>query len=703
MPGRRSKWIATVLLLAAMGIVVGVWRSSRPRRNILVVTLDTTRADRLGCYGYHPGQTEVLDQLAAQGVVFERCYAPIPLTLPSHASMFTGLLPPEHGLRTNGRGRLPEEVPTLAARLSEWGYRTGAFVGSFVLDSLFGLDRGFEQYDDDMTGAAPAAHGIHQCRAGERVTSDALNWLEQNANRPFFCWVHLYDPHKPYDPHRDLFGDRFQEHPYDGEIAYVDSQVGRLLDFLRQRRLLKSTLVVIAGDHGESLGEHDEETHGYLVYNATLHVPLIIAGPEVAGGRRVSDMVRLVDLSPTILDWSGLPGDNSLSGRSLLPALRGASLEELSCYSESDEPYLDHGWSPLRSLIAGHWKFIQTTQPELYNLADDPRELVNLIRQEPARAKDMDATLGELIASLTLRQGVDVRLSQEQHRALASLGYVGGGHAKSGPAAQAATLPDVKEMMRPNQAVQQARDLLEERGASAAVTALEQVVQDYPDYLPARCALAEAQTTAGRPEEAIRLSEELIHEAPHLRDAWFHLGNAKSALGRYSEALEDYQKAVSLDADTSGLHYNMGMALIRLGRFEEARVRLEESLKLDPGYSLAHVGLGILFTALREPDLAREQYERALYFDSRNVEAHSNLAALLASIGMVDEAESHFRTAVQLAPSNAETHFNLGLLLLRRNRPAESVESLEQAVRLNPQHIAAAKTLEQIRARRVRP
>jgi arylsulfatase A-like enzyme len=320
--------------LSALALGLFGWRSLAvsPRPNVLLITLDTTRADRLGCYGYTPALTPAIDGLAARGVLFERAYTPAPLTLPSHASMMTGLFPPEHGLLVNGRGRLGENVSTLAEVFRDAGYDTAAFLGSFVLHSKFGLDRGFKEYDDDMTNTDPTEDGLHRQRDGIWVVDSALAWLQKRRTKPFFCWVHLYDAHAPYLAHTEDFGDRFADSPYDGGIAYVDLQVQRLVNHLEGNGLTEQTLIVVVGDHGESLGEHDEKEHGLTLYGSVLRVPWIWAGPgATSAGRRVLQPVSLIDLRPTLLETVGLGEPSRASGRSLHAALVGRPIDPESC------------------------------------------------------------------------------------------------------------------------------------------------------------------------------------------------------------------------------------------------------------------------------------------------------------------------------------------------------------------------------------
>ncbi|MBL8851835.1 MAG: sulfatase, partial [Planctomycetaceae bacterium] len=322
-PRRRLRllyWLGGLLLIA--GLVAGSWWMLAPRRpNLLLITLDTTRADRLGCYGYDGAKTPTLDALANSGARFSRAYATAPLTLPSHATMMTGLYTPEHGLRTNGKGRLHSEIPTLAESLQQAGYRTGGFVGAFVLDAEFGLNQGFDEYDADLSQSRRTDDPLHRERPGNAVVDRALAWLGADANEPFFCWVHLYDPHFVYQSHAAEFGDEFEQRPYDGELAFVDQQVQRLTGFLTSNEIAEDTLVIIVGDHGEGLGDHQEMMHGYMLYNSTLHVPWIVSWPgRIPSDVVVDEPVSLVDLMPTTLDCLGVPPPLDMTGQSLKPA-----------------------------------------------------------------------------------------------------------------------------------------------------------------------------------------------------------------------------------------------------------------------------------------------------------------------------------------------------------------------------------------------
>ena len=345
--------------------------------NLLLLTLDTTRADRLGCYGYAAAQTPALDAIAARGVRVEQAYCAVPLTLPSHVSLLTGTYPPANGIRVNGGGMLSAELPTLAEEFQIRGYRTGAFVAAWVLSATFGLDRGFDHYDDDV-GGHDGSTEIGSERPADAVCDAALDWLDRQPDVPFFAWVHFFDPHTPYAPppgYRQASAD-----PYDGEITFMDAQLGRLTAWLDERQLREKTLIVVAGDHGESFDEHGETEHGMLIYDTTLHVPLIFSFPaRLPAGTVLSTGGRLTDVFPTVADLLGWKAPPGTDGISLTPALRAGEGRFPTTYAESRYPRQSFGWAALRSLITAEWKYIDAPQPELYDRDGDAQELTNLI------------------------------------------------------------------------------------------------------------------------------------------------------------------------------------------------------------------------------------------------------------------------------------------------------------------------------------
>jgi arylsulfatase A-like enzyme/Flp pilus assembly protein TadD len=590
-------------LAAGMGLCLAFWLWPRSRPNLLLVTLDTTRADRLGCYGYELAETPHLDALANRGILFERAYAPAPMTAPSHASMMTGLWPPEHGVYTNGRIALESGIPTAAALLHQRGYTTAAFVAAFVLQAKFGLEQGFLVYDDDLSTAETRGDILHRYRDGRHVVDSAIQWLKkqrhQSSAAPFFCWVHLYDPHDPYVAHEREFGDKFRDRPYDGELAYIDRQVGRLLGVLNELGCNDRTVIVVVGDHGESLGEHGEETHGYMLHESTLRVPLIMADPRSAArGRRVADPVSLVGIFPTILELAGVTPPEPLKDRSLKPALDGNALPSQVCFSQTEEPYLQACWSPLQALTTDRWRYVRTSKPELYDLLDDPRELHNLADQRPERVAELEAELAALEARFRQRTSSRVSLSEREQRALESLGYAGGGSSRSPERPERGELPDIKDMIGRLNELHHATALLND----------------------------------GMYEEAAALLEPLAREAPRLLRAKLNLGLCRIQLGQFDEAARWLESALEIDPHSDRAHDMLGFACLKLGQLDQAAEHFQRLLELNPDSVNGHLFLGEVYQRRQQFPLAIREYEEVLRLDSGNNVARQALEALSQSV-----------------------------------------------------------------------
>ena len=589
----NRRWIG---LLALCGLMLAggvVWYvRSPPPLNVLLITLDTTRADRLGCYGYSLAKTPVLDRLAQQGVLFERAYAPVPLTLPSHASMLTGLYPPEHGLRNNGQAALPQGLPTLATELQAAGYETGAFVAAFVLDHKFGLQRGFKTYSDDLSGADPSLDGHHKYRDGSIVIDAAIRWLRPRTRKPFFCWVHLFDPHYPYLTHEDRFGAEFKDRPYDAELAYVDDEIGRLIAMLRESGALEHTLIVVVGDHGESLGEHGELSHGMTVYDATLRVPLLMVSPdEGRPGQRVAEPVSLVDLTPTVLDRLGLRPLPQASGRSLRGALRGEPLSPRPCYGETDEPYHAGHWSPLRALMSSQWKYIRSPRAELYDLLADPRELRNLATESPDELQKLEGELKAWEERMNQRLADNVALTEQERRALSGLGYAS---YRATTGEQERPLRDVKDMLPYYYKLNDAAAMMDAGRYDLAEPVLREVLAADEDYFAAHGELGRCLLKKKKYPEAVQSLRRAMQLDPGAEGVQSMLGATLLLKGDYAAAVDALELAIRLNPDQYQNHYNLGMTLEKLGRPDEAIKHYQDCLEREPNATQARQRLEFL-------------------------------------------------------------------------------------------------------------
>src|SRR5436853_1598931 len=419
---------ALVLLIACFLVLPAAFAAGNPTTNVVIVTIDTLRADHLGCYGYKHIRTPNIDALAADGVRFERAYTPVPVTLPAHTAIFTGSYPMLSGIHDFSANKLNPQQPTLASALKEHAYSTAAIIGSAVLDSRFGLNHGFDFYYDHFDFNRLLETNLDEMeRPGNVVADVALDWLSKNYQKKFFLWMHLYDPHYPYRPPAP-YSEEYRDRPYDGEIAFADAQVGRLIEFLKNKGLYQNTLIILSGDHGESLGEHGVKTHGFFIYNATLHVPLIIHLPGDMHARTVANLVNLADLMPTVLAALNIQIPAQVQGQSLLPLMSPKKEDTArSLYAETFLPRLHFNWSELRGVETETYHFIDAPKPELYDLRKDPGETHNLFAEKKAVTEEMRVRLAKLIQQYTAGQelaektGLDPALMER----LKSLGYAG--------------------------------------------------------------------------------------------------------------------------------------------------------------------------------------------------------------------------------------------------------------------------------------
>ncbi len=643
---RISALVLFALALAPLGCVAKKNTRAETRQNLLLVTIDTVRADHLGAYGDARAETPNLDRVAREGVRFDQASSAVPLTLPSHATILSGLLPPHHGLRNNGAGKFPEADATLATRLAADGFRTGAFVGSFVLDHRFGLSRGFDTYDDEIPRDPEVPAALEAERPGPAVVDRALAWLEKRDGRPFFAWVHLYDAHAPYAP-PEPFRSRHADSPYDGEIASVDFQVGRLLQWLDRSGESRSTIVAVAADHGEALGEHGELTHGFLLYEPTLHVPLLVRGPRLSPGTVIRTPVGLVDLAPTLSGLLGLSATKEkLDGRDLSAALlAGREPEAVDLYAESEYARL-FGWSGLTALRRKNLKFIDSPHPELYDLGRDGKEASNLLSRGSSRP-DLAARIAEFRRGETVPDATPDADRSEEAARLASLGYISG---RPAPAAEGRPLPDPKDMLPLFRQFEEAHWALTGGNVSAAKERLTGLVSRDP-------------------------------QNPVFLDA---LANACRKTGDLRQAIALYRRAVSASPSDAEARYNLAVALQESGRQDEAKSAIEDSLRRDSNRPESLNVLGIAAWAEGKPEDALADFDRAASLDPRAAQTQNNRGNVLRDLKRFEPAEEAYRKAIALAPGYADPWNGLGALDVERGRPREAVACFERAIALAP-------------------
>jgi arylsulfatase A-like enzyme/cytochrome c-type biogenesis protein CcmH/NrfG len=645
-----------IVILAGLAALPSTAQTTaKPALNVVLITIDTLRADHLGCYGYKQIKTPNIDGLAADGARFERAFAVVPVTLPSHSSMLTGTYPMLSGMHDFSGNKLSPLQLTLASVLKQAGYQTGAVIGAAVLDSRFGLNQGFDFYYDHFDFSRLDEANLDEMeRPGNVVADVALDWLAKNSQKKFFLWMHLYDPHFPYHP-PEPYSHEYAAQPYNGEIAFADEQVGRLLRFLKEKGIYQNTVIVLCGDHGESLGEHGEKTHGFFIYNATMHVPLIIRLPEKAAAPVVTDPVSLVDLMPTVLGAVGLEVPSQVQGRSLLWELRAErgtqTNGERILYGETYMPRIHFNWSELRGSENTKYHFIDAPRPELYDLAKDPGELHNLFTEKNAVGAEMRAKLGGMIRDysagkeLAEKTGLDPAL-MERLKALGYAGFSGG----SDPTISSRDLPDPKDRIATYELISDAIADSQHGRYQESIEKLKNVVTTEPNSVPAHYLRGLDYYKLKMFAEAVDELQKTVQLSPDYALAFFNLGMAQAHAGRIDAAILTLQKTLQLDATNFEAAFNLGVAFIQEKQLEPAEGAFRQSVTIYPDFARGHRALGETLLYQNKLDDAIAELRRAVELSPQEPIMHESLAKALAVKGLTAEADEEKRRAQQLAP-----------------------------------------------------
>ena len=628
--------IAAIVLCAACGACTRanepdtVQLPARPS-NILLITIDTLRADRVG-----RGVTPSLDALATRGVRFVNARSTAPLTLPAHASIMTGALPPRHGARLNGTP-VTNVQDTIASRLSRAGYRTGAVVGAFVLDRRFGLAHGFDDYDDKIPRDPRALDQLQAERRANLVVDAAVSWLGKTASdKPWFLWVHVYDPHAPYNAPVQREAAASIEVAYDQEVAYADREIGRLLSAIAARSDASSTAIVTLGDHGESLGDHGEMTHGMLLFEPALRVPLIIVAPGVAPATR-AEPASIIDVLPTALALAKQPADTSMQGRSLI----GTVDPERESYAETEYPAVA-GWQPAHTLVQDRWKLIASTRMKLFDLVEDPAEKNDVSGARSSIAQAMQRRLDEL-ARVPEGTAPAKTVDADTAARLRSLGYV----APSAPSARAA------------------------RSAPSA----EDVAADWGTFESALSA-----QNAGRPAEALQRFKQLADKHPNGLIFVTTYARALSEAGRAREAVALYKRAVQRWPSDASLYHELAVAARAAGDRDEANRAEQAALTLAPDLPMAHNGLGLLHADEGRHAEAVRSFARATELDPTNASYLANLGNAYGAAGQLDRATEAYQKALDRDPTLPDAANGMGVVLVQQKRAADAIKYFQQAV-----------------------
>jgi len=658
-----------------------------PRPNVVLVTIDTLRADRVGAYGHTAGTTPALDRLAARGVLLEEAVVQAPQTRPSHASLFTGRNPHEHGIRDNASTPLDTRWPTLAAQLRAAGYDTGAFVGAYPVSRDSGLDRGFATYDDPFAlQGGTSTRNLRTERPAKEVIDRAVAWLSRPRESPFFLWAHLFDPHAPYEA-PPPYAERHARNPYDAEVAYADAQVGRLLEWLETSGAARSTLVVVTSDHGEGLGDHGEDEHMLLVYDSTLRVPLLFAWPaQLPANVRVSGQFRSVDLLPTLLDLLGLAPVGT-SGVSRAAVLRsGGRLPDNESYAESLYGQIHFGYAPLRALRAGDWKYIDAPRAELYDVRQDPGEITNRIADRAQVAAALEERLRRYeTAAPTTGSSIDPAVAER----LAALGYVGGGSS-----ADAAAGADPKDKLAQLQAFQ--RDmrrgtrLYQRRELDAAIRLFSRLAAESGiDSFNVVHLLGRSLVERRRFAEAIGPLEKAAELSPALAPIYVQLALAYAGNGQKREAEQAVQRGLEKSPTNAELFQVKGKLLLREGRMQEARGALETALRLSPRDPTIRADLATLYRGSGDLARARSEAQAALAIDASSPDALLAWGLVLGAEKDEAGAAQAFRKALDQAPDFADALFYLASVEFRAGRPERAQPLAERLRTIDPTYPGA--------------
>lgn len=713
-------------------IVIGGWlvyehfgQGTGQIRNVLLISIDTCRADHLSCYGYKPETTPNIDAVAAEGVLFENAISPIPLTLPSHSSMLTGTIPPFHGVHRNLGYRLDRSNITLAEILKDKGFATGAAISAFVLDSEFGIAQGFDSYQDDFEQAKASCDGAE--RIGGETTHVALDWLDDHQEEKFFFFLHYFDPHDEYAP-PEPFASRFAS-PYAGEIAYTDDCIGQVIQKLKDLKLYDSTLIIIAGDHGEMLGEHGEDTHGYFIYQGAIRIPLIVKLPGRHNARTINATCGLVDIVPTVCGLLNIEAPENIQGIDLTGTLRGDKAPDqnrtLFCESLLATEY--HANS-LLGVVGNRFKYIQTTRPELYDLVNDPGEREDLIDQQPQRARKMKDALAAMLEQAVRKENPSgqMELDASARRQLESLGYTG-----SGPLDEDfsfdQTKDDPKDVFGFYKLAVKTSGLLSAGNYQEATAGAQELIKQKPDcsvgykkmaqiaehqeryeQAAAHCRkvvelspgevrwsfhLAVMLEKSGMIDEAVANYRNVIKNDADYVSAYYNLGTLFAKRGHYEQAVDCFQQALKLNPDMATTHNNLGTALRDMGNLEEAVQSYQTALKIEPDMAEVHTNLGDIFKRMGKEAQAAEHLERAQKLEPDNAYLQLDLGNTFKAMDQFEQAAEHYRKALALKPDMAEVHYHLGDALQHMGKHAQAVEHFKIVLKSKPDNANAHNNL----------
>ncbi|MHC4561743.1 MAG: sulfatase-like hydrolase/transferase [Planctomycetota bacterium] len=685
----RKRIIPVALLLCVFVLslaVAGWWFGARRTKttHVILISIDTLRADHLGCYGYPKDITPNIDGLAAEGVRFANVVSPVPLTLPSHSSILTGATPVRHGVHKNESNRLADSNVTLAEILQAEGYATGAIVSSFILDSQFGLRQGFDSYNDEFPISTREAK-FSERKAGA-TTRLAVEWLEQHAkDEKAFLFLHYYDPHVEYEPPQP-FASQWRGDPYAGEVAYVDHCVGQVLRKLKEFGLYERSIVILTSDHGEMLGDHGELTHGYFIYESAIKVPLIVKLPGHSRSRDVARIAGLVDIVPTICGAVGIAPPPHVDGKDLRDDLlgRAAGQSERRLYCESTVAQ-NYGANPLLGMVGQQWKYIETTRPEFYDLDADPKEATNLYARHPHRVREMS----DVLKSVIVAQGAaapqsKVALSAEARARLESLGYISVG--ETGDVTMQADKPDAKDLLDYHQTLLKCMMSLQPgRSRAEDIPIMRKLVAQRPQVVVSRWVLAKMLAAHSEYAEALEHYNELLRQRPNDAASYGQRGYVREKLGDMQGAMADYGRSIELESDETHSRMLYGRLLAKQGKFRQALANVNEVLRADPSMRGAWYLRGTIYVNLGDLKAALSDYDEQIRREPNHVGAHMNRGSVRFQLGDPQGAVDDWHDVMRLKPDAVGAYVNAAKARSRMGDRAGAIVELERCLENVPE------------------
>jgi len=693
----KTVWGIGAAILTAIIIIIyfvlgrGISRSSREEQlkglNVILITIDTLRADYLSCYKKGTAHTPHLDRLAAEGVLFERCIAQTPFTLPSHTTILSGTYPLYHRVRDNGGFRVPGQLEFVSEVLQDNGFSTSAFIAAYVLHSKWGINQGFDTFSDDFDLSKYRSMGAELEKRAEVVLKDAEKWIQEHKEKKFFTWIHLFDPHAEYEP-PPPYDRKYPDNPYAGEVEYTDEQLGLFFKFLQEQGLYDKSLIIVTSDHGEGLWEHGERTHGFFVYETTVWVPLIIRAPGEFSQKRIHQVVELVDIAPTILDAFDTRVPKSYQGDSLLPLMYPSGKEPFkkdAAYTEAFYSRLHLGWSELQALYHKDWKYIRAPKEELYNIRDDGAEKNNIAVKYPVEKEKIKRRLLKFISEKSrnaISQVQTMTLDQKDRERLESLGYITSkpvsDPSKKGP------LPDPKDKVSFFEIFDGGRKLMSEGKHDQAIQLAKKLLEDEPGNLDVLMMLGVSSSKNGFPAEAVPYLYKVLKAKPDYNDAMVNLLQALIADGKPDQAILEAHRFLKIFPKDYVLYILLGRAFFYKTDYENSLKHFQKSLEIEPLNSKALLYTGEVYL-LKKDYTSAESYikkARAIYPNLEN--AYYLLGKLEETRGNTEAALTHYERELENNPENHIASFHLAETLKKKGEYQRAIDYYYRTIKGDP-------------------